>query len=328
MAQTNVDTNRDASPKYGISLLAANFETIQFTEQQLAKLSKSELELVMRIDREGIATLLKVNGVRDAGIIDSLSRKFSRISPNFNPRIENGMSVNSIYSLMLHIPRAKPFDEERNEPLGRYGEPGFVKSYNKSGKRLDFLIGLMANGYSCNAREYQQPGGGMKLDVIYSGPNFGAGMVIALVANELKKDYPIVTNRERSKLPTTFMIGLALNRVMHEWKRSEFIMQFELNYAEETITPQLYSNDYDNVKFTGWSPGFVGNYLIRIGKDKFGSESMRVGKREPVVYYSYLNFHAALRPLYFNSKEASGLMFEVGVSYRFSAQFLKGYVIK
>ncbi len=323
-AQTIDSTFRAAGPKGDVSVIIFPFLQIPFSPVQKKALSNVSLVVKVRIDELGHPTLEQLNGTEDPAIIDSLRKTFPRIVHEFRPGVEQGRPAPGYYSFTVPMPT---YPIEQRDPLAPTSSDEIL-SYTQSGRRLDFLAGVVANGYQGSAASFQNPGAGVKIDLMYTPKSFGVGITAVLWANDLKKNYTISSTRDPSKHPVTILVGLALNKVVHEWARSEFIMQVELNYATEEITPRLYNGDHDFVTFNGWSPGLVGNFLIRIGKDKFGSESVSVYYAEPALYCSYINLHAALRPLYLSSKEASGLIFEFGVSYRFSSRFLKAYVRK
>ena len=48
----------------------------------------------------------------------------------------------------------------------------------------------------------------------------------------------------------------------------------------------------------------------------------------PALFGHYINFHGGIRPLFYNSAAGSGVMFEVGISYRLVYRFFDSYVLK
>ncbi len=316
-AQQTETVSSNAEPVGGVSQLANQYFSINFTDEQLTELRNAELEFVYKIDLEGQATLLRITGIRDQDILD----KFNRIEPpKFNPKMVNGVAVNSIYTMTLHFPNRQHPDRQSASAKETKPLMNDVKSLELTGKKLDMLFGLVANGYNGNPAAYLNMGWGGKLDVMLGTSKLAFGMTISFFANGLKKPYPINSTRAQNSVVPTGMVGLALNRTLFEEEKRSFNLQAEFNYAVHNVVSPMYNGDPDYVQFRGFSPGLVGNYMIRIGNGVFD-----YFHSDPVVKYSYINFHVALRGLSFNSPEASGLMMEFGISYRVSAKFVKKF---
>src|SRR5688500_5957918 len=87
-AQQTEQVSRDAEPVDGIEELALVYYKIDFSRQQRALLEDLRLELIFVVDTTGAATLREVNGIQDAGIIDSL--KSQHPLPVFYPAMSRG----------------------------------------------------------------------------------------------------------------------------------------------------------------------------------------------------------------------------------------------
>lgn len=315
-------------PIEGIGKVALPFYKINFSDAQKELLQQNEIELIFLINADGTPTLEDVKGVEDMAILDSLQHAASKVTM-FYPRTVNGVKESSLYFLQFQLPKY-----ERNEtsiqrqnifPL-KYKQPAYedFEYIYKSGQRLDLLFGAVANTFIGKPGEYLHPGGGMKVDLMYTGKNgIGGGMVMSFYGNKLKQDYPISSSRKQNSAPPTLLLGLAANKAFAVKERTEFMVQVELAYAIQNVTPKLENEDKDWVQLEGFSPGLVLNYLVKLGKDR---PSMNYGA--PSITNHYLNFHAAVRPVIFNLKEATGVMAEVGVSYRLSSHFVDEYRLK
>ena len=140
--------------------------------------------------------------------------------------------------------------------------------------------------------------------------------------NKLKKDFPIASLRPQNSAPPTLFIGLALSKSVMSGKRNELILQLELNMAFQNITAKLNDTDKEWTQFKGFSPGLVAHYLVQIGKSKFTHYA------EPMLTNHYINFHGAIRPLFYDVKQANGVMVELGFSYRLVGKYVEDYKLK
>ena len=164
----------------------------------------------------------------------------------------------------------------------------------------------------------------MKTEVMMVGKKgFGGGILMSFYGNKLKQAYPIDSERDQNSAPPTLLLGFGLNKTMLKKERREANVQLELNYAVQNVTPRLNESDEDWTQLHGFSPGIVGNYLIQFGKNK---SYYYYGR--PAVYSHYFNVHGAVRPVFFNLKQASGIMLEAGLSYRLGCHTVDEYRLK
>jgi hypothetical protein len=325
VAQTIDSLNYGPEPLGGISKLALEYYKIDFTPEQRQKLAGIELELIYSVDTDGNAFLEDVNGLNDLVIFDSLKAK---TPPKFYPQTTDGIKEHSIYLMKLTFPKYS--SEQRFHYHGgfsaRYKQPAIedFEYIHKSGTRIDMLFGGVVNSFGGSAYKHLATGGGMKIDVTYTGASgFGGGLVINFYFNELKKEYPISATREQNASIGTVLVGAVANKFVYSAKRHEFNFQLELCLASQNVSSKLNNSDKDNIQFTGFSPAIAGNYLMKFGKGKpihyYG---------EPSIVNHYVNLHAAIRPLFFNEKAASGVMFELGLSYRMGVHMVDQYRLK
>lgn len=310
-------------PLGGHDKLALHYYKINFSREQQAILQEVEIEFIFSIDAEGVPTLEDIKGIEDEAILDSLHYTSQRL-PQFQPMVQNGQPESSFYFLKLQFPKYSYIEYPHAMQLYRDLRYEDFEYIQKSGDRLDVLFGGLANAFLGSPADYLAMGGGMKVDVMYTGKQgIGGGLVMSFYGNKLKQEYPVNSPRQQNSAPPTLLMGLALNKILHEKERREFHLQLELNYAVQNVTARLGEYDPDWVQLQGFSPGVVGNYLTKIGKDK---TSHYYGA--PTIYNHYLNIHGALRPVFFDLKEATGVMVEVGLAYRMGYHFISAYRVK
>ena len=314
-------------PFGGLEKLALKYYGIDFTKEQRAALKGVDIEFIYLVNEEGSAMLEEINGVSDQVVLDSL-RKASASLPAFHPRTVNGIKESSLFFLKLQFP---DFSTVSNSGASTFWHLGhhpvnladfeFIK---KSGQRLDVSAGAVVNRFVGSPAEYLSWGGGMKIDVFYTGKRgWGGGLVMSFYGNGLKKPYPIPSNRQQNEAPPTLLLGLGASRVLSSGDRTELNLQLDLAYAIQNVTPRLDVYDEDWVQLKGFSPGVTANYMLRIGREK-----LYFYYGEPAFMAHYINFHTALRPLFFNLEAATGTMLEVGVSYRFGHLIVGEYRLK
>ncbi|WP_210463109.1 hypothetical protein [Rufibacter roseolus] len=315
-----------AEPKGGLNALALKYFKIRFTKEQRKKLEDKELEFIFEIDQEGVPTLEAIHGVSERDILDSLQATSAKL-PGFIPQEVNGQKQASIYYLKLRYPTygnlsgGNGYQEAIRYNETKYEDFAYI---HKSGQRLDIVFGGMANAFIGKAGDYLSPGGGMKTEILYRGKNgIGGGLLMSFYGNKLKQDYPIASDREQNTAPPTLLLGVGLNKALMAKERKEFLVQLELNYAIQNVTAKEGNNDKDWTQLQGFSPGLVGHYFFQVGKPKayyyYGA---------PSVYVNYLNVHAGIRPVFFNLKEATGVMLELGFSFRLGCHGVDEYQIK
>lgn len=306
--------------------MALPFYKIDFSLEQRALLKGQQVELLFAIDTAGTAVLEDIKGISESAIRDSLYKASAGV-PLFYPRQVNGAKEPSLYFLQFELPEYRQVRSLQPQlyPMQfvrhRYEDYEYI---HKSGQRLDILIGGAGNAFLGKPADHLSPGGGLKMDIMYTGAKgYGAGLVMSMYGNSLRKPYPIYAHREHNNAPPTFMLGIGLNKLLQQKKRSELQAQLELNYAGQNIIPKEDEHDNNYVQLSGFSPGLVLHYLIKLGKDKTSFYYT-----QPSVLNHYLNLHGALRPLFLDLKEASGVMLEVGVSYRLTNHLVDEYRLK
>lgn len=311
---------QEVSPNGGINRLAIKYYGIEFSNEQRKRIENVKIEFIYEVSEYGEPTLAEINGITDQDIIDSLEVKTSELEA-FNPRIRNGIAESSLYFMQLTFPSYKFTERQFGLLQGSAYNEAQLEDFEyieKSGQRFDIMIGGMANYFIGKPSKHLTIGGGMKADINFSGKNkvlFGLNM--SFFENGLKMDYPINSSREQNS-PVTGFVGLTVGK----WF-DRFSIQGDLDFTVHNITEKNGDNDPDWVQLNGWSPGVVFNYPILLGKEK------------PMYYYGapsllghHINFHMGLRYLNYSLKEASGLMTEIGLSYRMTGSGIKEYKFK
>ncbi len=320
-AQSSGKVSQEASPQGGVDALALEYYRIDFTKAQRQKLRDVRIEFIYRIDEQGIPTLAEINGVTDRDIVDSL-RSRTPMLPRFNPRIEGGTPQSSLYMMQLTFP-AYPAPQRMAEGLPTYAyQEAKLEDFeyiHKSGQRFDMNLGGVANLFAGRAGQYLAPGGGMKIELAYTAGNgLLYGLNMSFYGNRLKQEYPLAVSREQLPAPVTLLIGV----VFGKWF-NRFSAQLELNLAYQNVTERLGDIDTAWVQLNGWSPGLVINYPLQLGRERpqyaYGS---------PVLLAHHLNFHLGVRPVFLSIREATGVMLEVGVSYRMAFHMVDKYKLK
>lgn len=322
-AQVEKET-REVEPVGGSSKLALRYFRINFNALQRERLAGREVELIFSVDTTGVALLEHVNGVSEQPILDSLNNV---ALPIFYPRTVEGRREESIYFLKLTFPAY----DAVNPVL--YSSPlHFRRAYDmdefeyirKSGRRMDMLIGGMLNGFGGNAARYSGTGGGMKLDMIFTGENnLGLGMVMAFYGNPRTRDYPVVTTRPQNPSRVTLLLGGAINKHVRVKDRKELSLQLELAYALQNIVTRNNTQDVEYLQANGFSPGVSVNFALPLGRERLSYYYAM-----PCLYSHYVNFHVAIRPVFYDLKQASGMIWEAGISYRLGWNFVDEYLLK
>jgi hypothetical protein len=296
------------TPAGGLDAVALTFYKINFTKAQRTALADVDIEFILAINPDGVATVEKVNGLTDQVLLDSLYNAGSQL-PKFQPKIVKGERQSSLYFFQMRFPTYDAvIPQGAMQDVIRFNAAAYedFDTIQVSGQRYDILIGGVANTFLGNASSYLSPGGGMKLEVMYAGKKgFGGGLMMSFYGNKRKKEFPIPSDRAQNSAPPTLLVGAGVTKELFKKERTEVILQFELNMAVQNITPRDGENDKDYTQFNGFSPGLVGHYLLKLGKPK---TNYYYGM--PSLYYNYLNFHAAVRPMFLDLKEASGVMLE------------------
>jgi hypothetical protein len=296
---------------------------IDFTRDQRTILDGVELELIFSIDTLGQAFLEDVNGINVPAIIDSLKRKTTEAG-KFKPAYADGQPVEGFYTMLLRYPTYEQTNViRRRSPMTykRLKREDF-ESY-ELGERMDALIGGMMNGFVGNAQDYLGVGGGMKVDLTFAGNRgYGFGFTMGFYSNTRKKDFAIDPSRDQLSDPLTLMLGAVANKTILRKTKSSLLLQLEPAYSELAISSKINNQDKNDVKLKGFSPGVTIHYVLNLGKDYFTDSYM------PALFNHCLNFHAGIRPVFYNSSQASGVLYELGISYRMVYHFFESYSLK
>ncbi len=313
-------------PIGGISKLALEYYKINFTPEQRKLLHDRELEFIYFIDTAGNPGLEKINGVSDQSILDSLQNVTGRL-PRFHPYTADGIPENAIYFMKIKFPGYEEVSVRtlyyNTLPFKRLRMEDF-EYIHKSGNRFDILIGGVVNTFAGRMGDYLSSGGGMKMDLLFVGSgNMGAGLNMTMYGNKLLQNYPINSKREQNSAPPIMLLGLSLNKALQKKERSEFNLQLELCYAIQNVTPRLDANDREWTQLRGFSPGIVCNYFFQLGNNK-----VDCSYGNPSIATHNINFHGAIRPVFLNLREATGIMAELGISYRLGNHFIDDFRLK
>lgn len=164
----------------------------------------------------------------------------------------------------------------------------------------------------------------MKFDMVYGKENhYLWGFAMHIYGNTAKAYYPLPPDREHDKAPSTLLIGGIVGKEFKKQKHTKMSVQLELCYAVQNISSRTTNVDTDFIQWRGFTPGVVVNYQVFVGRDRM---SHYYGA--PIIFNNIMNLHAGIRPVFFNSQEASGLMMEIGLSYRMSFSNILSYELK
>lgn len=319
--------NRVAEPKGGMAALALVYYKIDFTREETEYLRANEAELIFMVNENGKATLEEVKDIAMHSVVDSMMRMNDRL-PEFYPEAVNGKPQNALFFMRLRWPQYEAL------------EPAFPPSYNRyhymgrrldefefidyTGSRFDILFGAVGNTIGGNVINYIYSGGGVKFDMLlYSEKGWGGGMVMTFHGNRMRKEYPLTTLLPQNKSRVTGFIGLAVAKLLNDRPAGQFSIQFEACYSMQSIESMDPNLKNKPVQAMGFSPGLVINYAKNLGRGR-----MTAYYYIPTAMRSYLNFHIALRPMILNIPEASGLMYEAGISYRMAMRHARNFKLK
>jgi hypothetical protein len=273
-----------------------------------------------------VPLLEDIKGISDKTIRDSLQQASKRV-PRFTPRKVNGKPEPSLYFLKIQLPVTYTPTVLQTYPSSFHYKKVTAEDfefYHKSGQRLDVVFGGLLNSRLGRPGDYLATGGGIKVKIIYTGlRGLGASMVMNLYGNRLKQPYPITSTRTQNGAPPTLLLGAGLTKQLAVQEGREFMLQLDLTYAVQNVTPKEGETDKDWTQLKGISPGVSANYVIKIGNDHIST-----AYGTPPVLNHYLNMHAGLRPLLLNLKQAIGLMVEFGLAYRMGFHTIDEYKLK
>jgi hypothetical protein len=336
-AQAPDNLNAEAEPKGGDAIIAIVYYKIDFTQEQTDYLRTHEAELIFSVSERGRAVLEKVNDIDDSSVIDSMMRVNDRL-PEFFPKISNGKAVNSIYFMKLSWPH---YNQQIPEPMYPQYAPYLMPQYlrpvgplhrKKLSEfesytplfRYDLTIGGILNAPMASAATYANEGGGMRMDCMFFGnKGWGGGFSTLFYSNKRIRPYPGTFARSYGSPIPTMMFTFNGGKLI-ETSHVDFIIQFEPGFVMQEVLSTDMLTEFDNPGFImGFSPGVSVNAAIPIGPGH-----MNHFYAYPTAIKNYLNLHIAARPLLMNYKPASGVMFEVGVSYRLALAHVREYKLK
>lgn len=314
-------SDSEAEPVGGLNALALVYFKINFTPEQRQSLATVDLEFIYNVSERGEAKIEKINGVDDRAILDSLYHPRQRL-PHFTPKLVNGQPQPTLYFMKLRFPWYTPYDQTI-DTRRRVSADDF-DVLEKSGRSSEIVIGGLLNSHLGNAHEYLKAGGGMNIQLSFMGPKgWGGGLVMIFYGNALKKDYPIFTARPQNDIPPTLLIGLAGTRMAFAGDRKKVVFQVDANYALHNVVSRESNTDDYYLQFRGFSPGFGVHYIRQLGKERIIHNHF-----SPAMVSHHIDVQAAIRPIFMNHKEASGVIVEIGVGYRMSMGFIDRYRIR
>lgn len=319
-AQVTEVTNQNVTPKVDVVDLALHFYSIDLTSEQRNQLNNLPIELIFKIDTNGKPTLFKINGIDNEELIELFKEKTMELD-YFNPKITNGEPESAIYFLQLTFPSNNAITASHS----LYSATQFNKlrmsdfeSLEQDNTGFDLVIGAVANNFIGNASKYNDIGAGMKMDYTFNdNKKFLYGLNLSMYANKNLKDYPVHTTSMQLKARPLLMMGVTFGKWFNK-----FSMQADLNYVVQNVTEKQHENDPNWIQFKGFSPGVAVNFPVMIGKER---PTLYYGL--PAIISHHVNFHGGIRYVQFSQKEAKGLMFELGISYRMRLRGIKSYVL-
>jgi len=162
--QTEPPKFRETAPKNGDAGLASVFFEIDFTDEQRNRFSEREIELYFKISAQGIPTLNHVKGIKDQGILDSLTNTSRTLEP-FHPKRRYNKSKPAVYYLYLVLPDCKVDDLKTALRVTHKMEDLRIEDFeyfHKSNKQVDFLLSWAGNLPLGGGANYLNYGGGLR----------------------------------------------------------------------------------------------------------------------------------------------------------------------
>ncbi|MCP9235257.1 hypothetical protein [Lewinella sp. JB7] len=317
---TPVD-DREAIAPYSASRMAATYFGIEFSRGQRDSLAGRPIELIMTVDTSGRAHLQETYNVTNPAIIDSLRQRTLTL-PRFDPAISAGRPRETLYILSLTYPTYSSVPLGSYQPMSAsYYRPKRedFESLNRSVERFDMLVGGAVNQFIGKPSRYLAFGGGMRIDMAYVDQKARAyGLFMSVYGNKQRAPYPITTNRELNEAPPTLLVGLLYGRYL-----GDYLVQGEVGFAQQNLSPSLSDHDRDWLRNEGATLGLGVNRTFALGP---GSFDYLYGS--PTVSAGHINLHLSVHYQAYKLAEASGLMLELGVGYRWSMFGVESYVLK
>ena len=139
-----------------------HYFSIDFTKEQRQQLKDVPIEFIFLVDEKGTAKLREINDIQDIVILDSFERHSTKL-PEFQPALEEGQPISSLYFMQLTFPTYKPVPQKLSSSL--FGVPVAAMSefeYVEFSKdRLDMVVGFTGSAIFGNAKDYLKSGFGM-----------------------------------------------------------------------------------------------------------------------------------------------------------------------
>lgn len=295
-AQEAISPTREAEPVDGIAKFGLKYFKIKFTPDQRRRLDGVNLELAFSVDELGNAVFEDVLGTDDEDIKDSLRNVQLA---KFTPRIENGKPIASVYMMRLSYPAYDTPPQQAGISIPssyrRYTLEDF-EYLKKSGSRLEIVAGGLINGWTGELSSFNTLGGGMKIDMLFTGTKkAGIGLIMSFYSSNSKKDYPIATMRPQERTRALLLLGPAFSKIVQERGGKHFMLQLEPTYAVQNIVVKNTAPD-DPVQLKGFSFGLVCHYVLPVGKERlmysYGTPSLVTHCLNVLQFAGFIRLHS------------------------------------
>jgi hypothetical protein len=313
-------------PLGGVQRLALSYYKINFTKEQRKELEGIEIEFLYNVTGDGQATLEKINGINDPFILDSLQHASISL-PQFYPLMVNDSPQSFAYFMKIQFPKFTwseffSFNNRLSEfTHAKYNDFEYIQT---PGLGFEALFSAGTNIYMGAVHNYLTQGLATKFDLtITTNRKFGGSMVIGIYESKIRKEFPIISDRDQDKKAYGASIGIGLNTKIYEKKRSRLLMQLELQVITQSLSQPLNDKDKNFILLTGFSPGISAHYSWRFGKPATSNYYFK-----PVLFSNMINIYVAIRPVFFKLKEATGIMAEAGIGYRFRLAAVSDYKLR
>jgi hypothetical protein len=315
-AQIPTSQNIKAQPVGGKGALQIVYYRIDFTQEETDYLRTHTPEMIFSVSEYGKARLEKVNDIDRQSIIDSLMNMNNRL-PDFYAARVNGRPEQGVYFLKLTWPNYQYQNGMNNinsmmtlqyNPVLR--KLSDLEDITYRGPRFDMTIGAFMPTFGGNISKYLDKGWGTRFDfMIYGRKGWGGGFGTTLVIGKPKMVSPAIPLRyNRSHLIT--IINGSFGKIFDFKRAGQFAIQFEPGFGitDASIAP---NTSADVAVGVGFIPGVTAHYLLPFGPGRMSRQYFL-----PVAYRQFLSIHVAARQLMFNTEETTGMIYEVGLSYR------------
>lgn len=317
-AQNNEEWDEEPSPRKGIHALGDAYLEISFSERQEMRLVNRTIELTLAIDVQGGATLKEVKGIRDREIIALFVQKTRELEP-FQPGIKNGFPEPSTYILILTFGYEVDPEEEPGELWDEWDTPirfTDFASIERSNLRVDFLLSGGVSQLTGNIANHLGIGGGARIGFsLVDKKKFTYGFYVNGFDNSLRSEYPISTLREHKTNPFSMFMGASFGK----WFNN-FGVQAELGRVIHQVTEPVGEDDPLEIRWEGWSPGFILQYALPLGRETIIREDSNLSLAK-----FNINLHAGCRYMGLPVPQAQGFMLEFGLGIRMNYQRVRDY---